>query len=271
MSGAGNDFVVVDNRENLITRHADFARRVCDRRWGIGADGVLLVEPDKSESYGMAYFNADGSYGGMCGNGGRCIALFAFQMGIAPAQHAFRALDHVYHARIDGQNVSLRMKDPKRIRQGLSISVPGHSMKGHFVDTGSPHVVVYAEDLDDGKLSLNEIDVPGIGRAVRYHELFEPEGTNVNFVYIDGKSHCEIRTYERGVEAETLACGTGSIASAVIGSIVKSMHAPITVRPASKRELRVSFMRENDSITQVELQGPAQVTFTGTIQSEATI
>ena len=266
MSGAGNDFVVVDNRQNLITSHAEFARRVCDRRWGIGADGVLLVEPDKSEPYGMAYYNADGSYGGMCGNGGRCIALYAHQKGIAPAHHSFRALDHVYHARIEDKTVTLRMKDPKGLRNGLKIVTPGHTMTGHFIDTGSPHVVVFTQDLDTGTVPLEEIDVTGIGRVVRNHELFRPEGTNVNFVQLEEGNACVVRTYERGVEAETLACGTGSIAVAVVCSELKGLEPPITVRTSSKMDLIIGFSRSGDRMTNVELKGAAMVTFQGTIE-----
>jgi diaminopimelate epimerase len=266
MSGAGNDFVVVDNRQNVITRHAEFARRVCDRRWGIGADGILLVEPDKSEPYGMAYYNADGSYGGMCGNGGRCIALYAHMSGIAPASHTFRALDHVYQARIAGETVTLRMKDPSRMRKGLRISIPGHSMTGHFVDTGSPHVVVFVEDVDRGEVPLGALDVSGMGKAIRHHELFQPEGTNANFVEVTKESLCNIRTYERGVEAETLACGTGSIAAAVISSELKGLKPPVTVKPAGNVKLVVGFVKEGPSVRSVDLSGPAVVTFTGTIE-----
>ena len=266
MSGAGNDFVVVDNRENLVTDHSGFARLVCDRRWGIGADGILLVEPDKSEAYGMAYYNADGSYGGMCGNGGRCIALYAVLEKIAPERHTFRALDHVYSAVVDGQIVRLGMKDPKGLRKGFSITIPGHRMTGHFIDTGSPHVVVFIEELDAGKLPLGEIDVDRIGPKIRYHELFQPDGTNVNFVHVAKDNLCYIRTYERGVEAETLACGTGSIASAVIASEVKGLKPPIRILPKSEHELWVDFKGAAGRITGVELRGPAVVTFRGTIE-----
>jgi len=266
MSGAGNDFVVVDNRSNLVTDHSGFARRVCDRRWGIGADGLLLVEPDKSEAYGMAYYNADGSYGGMCGNGGRCIALYAVLEKIAPARHTFRALDHVYSAVVEGDQVRVRMKDPKALRKGLTITVAGHTMTGHFVDTGSPHVVVFVEDLDGGKFRLGEIDVEGIGREVRHHELFQPHGTNVNFVQVEQGSLCSVRTYERGVEAETLACGTGSIATAVIAAALKGLKAPVTIRPKGERELTVNFRASGGAVSGVELCGPAVVTFQGTIE-----
>ncbi len=264
MSGAGNDFVVVDNRQNLITDHADFALHVCDRRWGVGADGLLLVEPDKSESYGMAYFNADGSYGGMCGNGGRCIALFAHLRGIAKPEHTFRALDHVYKATVSEETVSLRMKDPKRFRKALRIEIPEHVMTGHFIDTGSPHVVIFVEDLDSGSMSLDQIPVSTIGPDVRRHELFRDEGTNVNFVYIDSNSRCNIRTYERGVEAETLACGTGSIAAALVASELKGLKSPVTVVPASGKLLSVKFTGRGEAAREIELTGPAVITFEGT-------
>lgn len=266
MSGAGNDFVVVDNRSNLVTDHSGFARRVCDRRWGIGADGVLLLEPDKSEAYGMAYYNADGSYGGMCGNGGRCIALYAVLKKIAPARHTFRALDYVYSAVVESDQVRIRMKDPKGLRKGLSISIPGHTMTGHFIDTGSPHVVVFVEDLDGGKLPLGEIDVEGIGRAVRHHELFQVDGTNVNFVQVGRDNSCSIRTYERGVESETLACGTGSIAAAVIAREFKGLKPPVRVHPKGERDLSVNFKVEPGAVTDVELCGPAVICFQGTIE-----
>jgi diaminopimelate epimerase len=265
MSGAGNDFIVIDNRSLLISEQADFARRVCDRRWGVGADGILLLEPSQTEAYTMAYYNADGSHGGMCGNGGRCIALFALQSGIAPANHSFRALDYVYAAEIEGKYVSLKMKNPQGLRTGLKIHAAGHTMTGHFLDTGSPHVVVFVENLDKGTVPLDQVDVAVIGPALRHHSMFKPEGTNVNFVETDRFGLCKIRTYERGVEAETLACGTGSIAVAVIASRMKEIAPPVRIRAKSGEELTVNFRTAGEKVVDVELRGQAVVTFEGTV------
>ncbi len=263
MSGAGNDFVVIDNRRRQIQGPAELARKLCDRRWGIGADGLLLLEESPAASYRMMYYNADGSYGGMCGNGGRCIALYAVMIGAAGSEHRFEALDHVYEARVRDNTVTLKMKDPRVINSDLVLRIGGKRIKALFLDTGSPHVVLEAKRV--ARKGLHAIQVSEIGRRIRNLAAFRPGGTNVNFIEITGDNIIHIRTYERGVEAETQACGTGSIAAAIAASNA-GLAAPFVIEPASGRRLTVDFAKRDGKISDVELRGPAEVIYKGQIR-----
>jgi diaminopimelate epimerase len=262
MSGAGNDFVVIDNRSRKIRDGRKAARILCDRRWGIGADGLLLLERSRIAAYRMMYYNADGSYGGMCGNGGRCIALYAVANRIAPRKHRFEARDHIYAASVHGTQVELAMKDPRALRLRRTIRLGGKSVEVSQVDTGSPHVVVSCKSLGRGE-SLRKLDVAGLGKRIRYHRGFIPSGTNVNFIERGKGNSLYIRTYERGVEAETLACGTGSIASAIIASRLWDLRSPVSVIPASGKILRVEFEDDGKNFANIRLVGPATVSFHG--------
>lgn len=266
MTGAGNDFVVIDNRSARITKGSALARKLCDRRWGIGADGLLLLERSRRGAYRMMYYNADGSYGGMCGNGGRCIALYAVKKRIAPRRHSFEALKHIYDVRIvSDSDVSLRMKDPVDLRMNFMLPIRGKRIKVSYVNTGSPHVVIPVRNLSDRDLSLNTLDVQSLGREIRYHKAFRPLGTNVNFIEMVSGKRLKIRTYERGVEAETLACGTGSVASAIIGSTLFEMSLPITILPKSRSPLIVDFERKGGLPVDVTLQGAAEIVYSGEV------
>jgi len=271
MSGAGNDFIVIDNRENLITNGPEFAKTVCNRRWGIGADGLLLVEPSKKVAYRMMYYNSDGSYGGMCGNGGRCIASFALSSGIAPAQHIFEALDQHYSAHVEGENVALSMKNPQDLQLGivLPIKVLGTTVAATFVNTGSPHIVISTDTLGTGPM-LDKLDVESIGREIRASERFAPNGTNVNFIELDDLRTVRIRTYERGVEAETLACGTGSIAGAIAAQILWGIGPPTQMFLRSGSVLQVRYERVGARFEKITLYGPAVKTFHGHIDVDPT-
>lgn len=265
MSGAGNDFVVIDNRAGFVRDGNELARRVCNRRWGIGADGLLLIEKSPVAAYKMMYYNADGSYGGMCGNGGRCISSYAAANSIAGTKHSFEALDHIYKAVVHGANVTLTMRDPKDMRMNLVLRTGASPLKGHFVDTGSPHVVVPISTSATRYGKFEEMPVTELGKKIRHHRLFEPEGTNVNFMQKDGSNALIMRTYERGVEAETLACGTGSIACAIIASRVWRMTPPITVIPPSGVKLVVDFKTNGLHYSNVRLTGEVKITFKGEI------
>lgn len=263
MSGAGNDFVLVDNRKELIRDGARAARLMCDRHTGIGADGLLLLESSSRAAYRMIYYNADGSYGGMCGNGGRCIAAFAIQNGIAPERHEFEALDFIYRAERAGSEMVLDMKDPSNIREKVVLPLKGKTVNAFFVDTGSPHVVIAARQL--GRRGLSGVDVATLGQLIRRHKKFSPAGVNVNFVERNEDNSLHVRTYERGVEAETLACGTGSIASAVYGYMIEGLKPPVVIVPRSQEKLSVDFAGDGSSgeVRKVRLKGPARVTFRG--------
>lgn len=263
MSGAGNDFVVIDNRAGVITDGPALAKKICDRRWGVGADGLLLVEKSDKAAYRMMYYNADGSYGGMCGNGGRCIAYFAVAAGIAPKDHSFDALDYLYKAHVNEMAVTLHMKDPKGLKMNFVLPIDGKKLKAHFVDTGAPHVVIPVENITKRRPLLERLDVHTLGAKIRYHKKFSPNGTNVNFVELTTSNRLKMRTYERGVEFETLACGTGSVASAIVGSLLYSLEPPVTIIARSGSTLAVDFKKSGKEFSDVSLSGPAVATFTG--------
>ena len=267
MSGAGNDFVVLDNRSNTLGNASQLAKKLCDRRFGIGADGLLLVENSNSADFKMRYLNADGSEDGMCGNGGRCIAKYAYDHHIVHEDaFTFEALTFQYKAqRLDRDIYELSMKDPVDIIWEHDVEIDSNRYKSYFIDTGSPHCVLFCESnrsIDD----LNTIPVNILGEKIRHHKKYAPKGTNVNFVRKLSPTVIEIRTYERGVEEETLACGTGSIASAIIAAELFSMGQEIAVRVKSGYELQVSYNKTNDGITNVKLKGNASTIYTGNIE-----
>ncbi|NTV45663.1 MAG: diaminopimelate epimerase, partial [Chlorobiales bacterium] len=201
MSGAGNDFIVIDNRSGSYGLSEAQINSLCKRQTGIGADGLILLEPSGTHDFAMRYYNADGRLGSMCGNGGRCIVHFAWHTGVADskAQYTFEANGNTYHADvIDSSTVKLKMQPPKDFRD--KFTVEGYDC--HFVDTGSPHAILFFDNVE-------ELDVFGIGRKIRHNQEHFPEGTNVNFIQILSPNTIRLRTFERGVEDETLACGTG--------------------------------------------------------------
>ena len=258
-SGAGNDFVLVNNfNGDLRVDYPALARAVCDRHFGVGGDGLLVVEKSALADFAMQYFNADGSWGGMCGNGGRCVARFAHQAGIAGPRQRFEALGHVYDAEISGDTVTLHMKDPVSYRTPLALTAPGSISDACFLDTGAPHVVLFVADP-------GAVDVGQVGRGIRNRAEFQPDGTNVNFVRQAAPSAIELRTYERGVEAETLACGTGSVAAALAASAAFGLTSPVTVRVRSGETLTVHFRGSPGSWRDVRLEGSAHLLFTGTL------
>ncbi len=222
MSGSGNDFVVVDNRRKIIANPAAFAKKYCHRKFGVGADGLLLVEKSKKYDFRMVYFNSDGSRAAFCGNGSRCISLFAFTNGIAPKKMIFDSDAGVICSEVkQGGTVKVRMPEPKGILLDLAIDVDGKKYRAAFANTGVPHTVIFVRDIEN-------TDVEALGGKIRRHKMFAPAGTNVNFVKLLGKNKISVRTYERGVEGETLACGTGSVASAVISILKKYAASPVS-------------------------------------------
>ncbi|NLA48396.1 MAG: diaminopimelate epimerase [Bacteroidales bacterium] len=247
--GTGNDFIILDNRNNVFNPgNAELINRLCDRRFGIGADGLILIGDKEGFDYEMIYFNSDGFRGTMCGNGGRCAAAFALKHGIAGTSQRFLAPDGIHEARSENNIIRLTMSDVKNITR-----ISGN----YFINTGSPHYVVFTSDLDN-------LDVFSEGRKIRWSDEFKPGGTNVNFVEIQ-KDGIFVRTFERGVEDETLSCGTGVTASA-IASVLSGhfVSAPVNVRTRGG-ELKVEFEISSDMITGIKLCGPATFVFEGTI------
>jgi len=259
LTGAGNDFVAVDNRDgHLQVDWSAFSRSVCERHFGVGADGLLVLSPAKHADFTMLYYNADGSTGGMCGNGGRCCVMLARRNGLGQEEISFEAFGYTYRALFTGEGIRVAMKEPERIRRGIPVHVSAGRFLCHAINTGSPHVVTFVDDLD-------AVDVAATGRELRHHREFRPEGANVNFVKSEGKNSIAIRTYERGVEAETLACGTGSIASAVITSLERAAVSPVTVHTRSGEILRVGFEVEGEKIRSVYLEGHARIVFSSSL------
>ncbi len=259
MNGAGNDFVMVDNR----TRHHSLTRHqiasVCDRHRGVGADGVIFLDPPESEGdFRMRYYNADGGEAEMCGNGARCFARFAQATAGAEERVRFETQAGLIEATLTGDQVRLAMSQPHGLRRDLPLTGGDWSFSADFVNTGVPHAVIFVEHLD-------EFPVVEIGRAVRHHASFAPMGTNVNFVRTIAPGGLQIRTYERGVEEETLACGTGVVAAALIAALKTETNGPIAVRVAGGDDLFVGFERAGDTFSFVTLTGPADFVFKGEI------
>jgi diaminopimelate epimerase len=255
MSGAGNDFIVIDNLQGQINLGHEQIRSMCTRRTGIGADGLILVEASENGDFRMNYHNADGYPGSMCGNGGRCAVYFAFLIGIRPSgsRYVFEAGPGRYEAEVTGEEtVRLHMLPPSDFRNDLQIG----AWSCHYVNTGSPHTIVYTEELD-------HMDVFAEGKTIRHRKDYFPEGTNVNFLEVTASDSISVRTFERGVEDETLACGTGAVAAALmsykLGLVASS---PVRVRVRSGDILEVGF---NDAMDKIYLEGPARMVYKGTI------
>jgi diaminopimelate epimerase len=266
MQGSGNDFVIIEERPALhVARNTSFIKNICDRKFGIGADGVLLLEKSKKADVRMRIFNADGTEAEMCGNGARCCALY-YATKNKKKKITIETLAGCLAAEIDAQSVKLKMTDPLDLRLDYKVEVDGKVYEADYVNTGVPHVVVEVDDLE-------KVPLKRLGRSIRYHQIFQPAGTNVDFIKVIDSGHIRLRTYERGVEDETLACGTGSVASAIIAVLnhskrnlkqkdSASMHR-VYVATQSGEELKVYFKILKKIITNVWLEGTAQKVFKG--------
>ena len=258
MSGTGNDFIVVDNRKGAVSAGPSAAKKWCDRKHSIGGDGLLLLEKSKKADFRMRILNSDGSEAEMCGNGIRCIAKFAEAKKIAGKKHRIETLAGIIDADVKGDVVKARMIEPRDLKLGISIDLGGQAMPLNFVNTGVPHTVTIVEELE-------KIDVPATGRAIRTHRHFAPRGTNANFIKFDGPNSIRIRTYERGVEDETLACGTGSTAGALVAAAVKNLKSPVSVTTEGGGKLKIYFKRDGDRFHDVYLEGSIQKCFEGSV------
>ncbi|MGI9086352.1 MAG: diaminopimelate epimerase [Chthoniobacterales bacterium] len=260
MNGAGNDFVLLDNRAGDLQLERAQIARLCDRHRGIGADGVLILEPaSNGADFRMRYYNADGGEAEMCGNGARCFARYANRVAGPLQKVSFETPAGVIAAVLHGEQVTLRMSDPQDLRLDLQISALGQNFLCHYVDSGVPHVVIPVSEVA-------AIDVRGIGAAVRQHDEFKPRGANVNFLERRGAQSIAIRTYERGVEDETLACGTGVVASALIFAATENAKSPVRVQVKGGDELQVGFARAGEDFSEVTLSGPTDFVFEGQVE-----
>ena len=265
MNGAGNDFIVIDNRDLSIALDAVTIEALCDRNRGIGADGLLAVEPaEKGADFKFRYYNADGGEAEMCGNGARCFGRFtAHLLDAFPERVTFETMAGTLAAEMVGDDVRIAMSDPKDLQLNTGATIPGLDAPLHFINTGVPHVVVFVPGGD----AFEELDVFTHGQAIRQHPAFAPAGTNANFATVLKPGHLEIRTYERGVEDETLACGTGMVASALMHHILTGSPSPVRVDVAGGDTLTVGFEKSGDgSFHKVTLTGPADFVFEGDIE-----
>jgi len=260
MDGAGNDFILIDNRAGEIHLNRSQIARLCDRHRGIGADGVLLLEnPSDHADFRMRYFNADGGEAEMCGNGARCFARFANKVAGAKGKVSFETPAGVISAELAGDLVTLQMTEPTDLRMSVPLQIGTKKRIIHFINSGVPHVVVPVAQVAD-------VDVSREGAPIRHHDAFSPKGANVNFIEKWGPDKIAVRTYERGVENETLACGTGVVASALVFAVTDEAKGPITVIARGGDELRVGFEKIGKQFRNVTLTGPAEFVFEGTIE-----
>jgi diaminopimelate epimerase len=263
MNGSGNDFILIDNRSGDIKEEAvgPLVERACRRRESVGADGVIFVTSSDRYDFGWRFFNADGGEVEMCGNGARCVSRFAFLKGIAGPKMTFDTLAGPISARVNGSVVKVLMPNPTDLSMDVDLEQQEGWESTDFINTGVPHVVV-------GVKGLSNYPVIEQGRAIRYHSLFAPEGSNANFMSMTGPDQLDIRTYERGVEDETLACGTGAIACALVASIRELVKSPVKVRTRGG-ELIIHFKREDDSFDQVWLEGNTTIVYKAELHGEA--
>ena len=264
MSGSGNDFIIIDHRKPFLDQGLlkAFIRSVCRRRVSVGADGLILIEQSERADFKWRFYNADGSEGEMCGNGGRCAARFASLKGIAGSSLTFETLAGILSAQVNGKRVKLEMTKPHDLRLDESISIEGQEVILSKINTGVPHAVYFLEDLED-------VDVFRMGREIRFHPHYAPGGTNVNFVQMENSSQLSIRTYERGVEDETLACGTGAVASALIAAFKGWVKSPVSVRTRGGEALQVYFEIEGMQVKQTFLEGDVHTIYEGEMWEEA--
>jgi diaminopimelate epimerase len=249
--GTGNDFVMIDNRQNIFSKNnTKLIEELCDRRFGIGADGLILLENDNSTDFRMVYYNSDGNESSMCGNGGRCLVAFAKKMNVINNETTFIATDGLHHATISENGiVSLQIKDVDQINIQSDYV---------FLNTGSPHHVTLVNDLE-------HFDVATNGAKIRYSDLYGKAGSNVNFVNQINENHFAVRTYERGVEDETLSCGTGVTAVAIAMNAIGKTTANQIELDVQGGKLEVSFEKNNGVYSNVHLIGPATFVFEGEV------
>ncbi len=261
MNGAGNDFVMLDNRALSLNLDGKHIEHLCDRHRGVGADGLLMVEPAQNGAdFRMRYFNADGGEAEMCGNGARCFARFVNRLNADKLPGlSFETLAGVISAEFIGEQVRINMSAPQNLKLNQTLDVAGEKLLVHSINTGVPHAVVFVDELD-------KVDVCRLGPGLRYHEAFAPKGTNANFVKVLAPGSISIRTYERGVEDETLACGTGMVACALICHELHGFAAPVSVRVKGGDTLQIGFAKSGNAFENVTLHGPADFVFQGEVQ-----
>lgn len=254
-SGCGNDFILFDNRDLTFPIFKEIFQQLCHRQKGIGGDGVILLENSTKAHYKMRIFNSDGSEAEMCGNGIRCLLKFIQHCDILSNQLKIETMSKILTVSVEGDDIAVEMGNPCNIQWDIELS----PWIVHYLDTGVPHAIIFTDNVDP-------IDVNEWGPKLRYHDRFAPYGVNVNFVSVDETKTVHVRTYERGVEQETLACGTGATASALAAARMYKLQSPIKVKVRSGDILVIDFKRHDENFSDVRLIGPAEPTFSGTIE-----
>ena len=261
MNGAGNDFILLDNRSGNIRLNREQIVRLCDRHRGVGADGVMILVPPRTGKADWAwdFYNSDGSTGEMCGNGARCFGRFVQRTVGLNRDFTFETEAGIIIASFSGERVTVNLTRPKDLKLNQQVSLSTGSASIHSLNTGVPHAVLYVPDADKAM-------VMSLGPEIRRHPHFGPRGTNVNFVQVLGPNHIRVRTFERGVEGETLACGTGVCASAMISARIHQFVSPVKVQVQGGDTLEVSFTSSGESFDNVRLCGPAEFCFQGQVE-----
>lgn len=261
MNGAGNDFILLDNRAGQIRLTTEQIIRWCDRHRGIGADGIMMLVPARSgkADWAWEFYNSDGSVAEMCGNGARCFARYVQKTAGMNRDFSFETAAGIISASFHGERVTVNLTKPKDLRLNETVALKGGPVTIHSLNTGVPHAVLFVPDADQAM-------VMQLGPEVRWHAHFAPRGTNVNFVQVLGPNHIRVRTFERGVEGETLACGTGVSASAMIAARVHHFSAPVKVQVQGGDTLEVGFKVAGPDFDEVRLTGPADFCFRGHIE-----
>ena len=264
MSGSGNDFIVIDNRNQCVDDidMSQFITSVCRRKMSVGADGLILIELSDKADFRWRFYNSDGSRAEMCGNGARCAARFAYVNGISGENLTFETDAGIVSGQVSADRAKVKMPDPTDLCLDYSIDLATGPLAVSSINTGVPHVVIMQDDIE-------AVDVFGLGREIRNHEAFAPAGTNVNFICQQGPGRLAIRTYERGVEDETLACGTGSIASALVCAIKLNWTSPINLLTRSNEFLTIHFSGDGGIFSNVYLEGDARIIYTAQLGEDA--
>lgn len=268
MSGTGNDFIIIDHRDGFLSsaEQPSFARKVCKRMFSVGADGLILIENSDEADFQWQFYNADGTKAEMCGNGARCAARYAYSKGIASSAMSFMTVAGLIRAEVKDDLVKLAMTPPQDTMLHCKFDFGGESRVSHFSNTGVPHAVYFVENNRD-------TPVQEWGHEIRFHALYQPAGTNVNFAEVTGRTSLMVRTYERGVEDETMACGTGAVASAMLGGLLGYVKSPVAVTTSGGEVLTIYFdIEEGQDVKQiggVYLEGPANFIYEGMLSPEA--
>ena len=264
MSGSGNDFIIIDNR-NKVVKDADltqFIASVCRRKMSVGGDGFILVENSDDVDFEWRFYNSDGSVAEMCGNGARCVARFAYVNKIAGAQMSFKTQAGIIHAQVNNDRVKIKMPDPTDFKKDEGLKLKDGALSISSIHTGVPHVVIVVDDIENAA-------VVELGREIRYHKTFAPAGTNVNFICPMEDNVIAMRTYERGVEDETLACGTGAVAGAIVMADKSNVKSPVSILTRSGERLYIYYTEKKGIFSNIYLEGDARIIYEAQLWEDA--